>query len=162
MGRGLRGSGGSTLIFPRLIRENPLHPRDPRPICFIIRNLLRERMAKTKESKFESSLATLEQIVTQLESGELPLERALELFEEGVGLARRCQSQLEEVERKVELLLRERGEIRTMPFDQPRDVSDGDAELSSKHSFENPGTRTIVAKPEEAGSEDGRDDVIPF
>ncbi|MBO0719466.1 MAG: exodeoxyribonuclease VII small subunit, partial [Blastocatellia bacterium] len=51
---------------------------------------------------FEESLSQLELIVRQLESGELPLERALEIFEEGVGLARQCQSQLEEAERKVE------------------------------------------------------------
>jgi len=73
--------------------------------------------AKEKELGFEESLGTLERIVTQLESGDLPLERALELFEEGVGLARRCQIQLEEAERKVELLLRERGEIRAVPFE---------------------------------------------
>jgi exodeoxyribonuclease VII small subunit len=76
-------------------------------------------MAKTKdkEPSFETSLSSLEQIVGQLESGELPLERALELFEDGVALARRCQSQLQDAERKVELLLRERGEIKVVPFD---------------------------------------------
>src|SRR5438067_1263259 len=60
-------------------------------------------MAKTK-GNFEASLSTLERIVAQLESGDLPLERALELFEEGVGLAGQCQSQLQEAERKRELL----------------------------------------------------------
>jgi len=76
-------------------------------------------MAKSKdrEQSFETSLTTLEQIVGQLESGELPLERSLELFEEGVSLARRCQSQLQAAERKVELLLRERGEIKVVSFD---------------------------------------------
>src|SRR5262245_15088382 len=119
-------------------------------------------MAKTTESKFESSLASLEQIVAQLESGELPLERALELFEEGVGLARRCQSQLEEVERKVELLLRERGEIKTLPFDQLKDVSGDEAETSPQRLNQGSGTKTIASKAEEAGIENGRDDVIPF
>jgi|SRR5262245_11386327 len=76
---------------------------------------------KAKESGFEESLSALERIVKQLESGELPLERALELFEEGVIIARRCQSQLEEVERKVEMLLRERGEIKVIPFELPKD-----------------------------------------
>ena len=76
-------------------------------------------MAKSKEQNpgFEASLAQLERIVAQLESGDLPLEKALEIFENGVGLARRCQEQLTEAERKVELLLRERGEIKTVPFD---------------------------------------------
>ena len=58
-----------------------------------------------------------------MESGELPLESALELFEEGVGLARNCQSQLEDAERKVELLLRERGEIKTVPFEPKAEVA---------------------------------------
>src|SRR5215470_9228425 len=76
-------------------------------------------MAKNKgqEQSFESSLASLERIVANLESGELPLERALELFEEGVALARRCQTQLGDAERKVEMLLRERGEIKVVPFE---------------------------------------------
>ncbi|MBS1789827.1 MAG: exodeoxyribonuclease VII small subunit [Acidobacteria bacterium] len=72
---------------------------------------------KEREQNFETSLATLEQIVGQLESGELPLERSLELFEEGVALARRCQLQLQDAERKVELLLRERGEVKVVPFE---------------------------------------------
>ncbi len=80
-------------------------------------------MAKNKEQgqSFESSLASLEQVVAQLESGDLPLERALELFEEGVGLARHCQVQLEDAERKVEMLLRERGEIKVAPFEVSQD-----------------------------------------
>ena len=64
----------------------------------------------------------LEKIVGQLETGELPLEEALELFEQGIGLARRCQLQLEEAERKVELLLRERGEIKAVPFSSQKSV----------------------------------------
>lgn len=75
---------------------------------------------KEKDQGFEESLTSLEEIVQQLESGELPLEKALELFEEGVVLARRCQSQLEEAERRVDLLLRERKEIKVVPFDQQK------------------------------------------
>jgi exodeoxyribonuclease VII small subunit len=80
---------------------------------------------KGQEESFESSLASLERIVAQLESGDLPLERALELFEEGVALARRCQSQLGDAERKVEMLLRERGEIKVTPFDASKDTPTG-------------------------------------
>jgi exodeoxyribonuclease VII small subunit len=89
-------------------------------------------MSKTKEGKqgFEESLTYLEKIVRQLESGDLPLERALELFEEGVVLARQCQSQLEEAERKVELLLRERGEIKTIPF-EPANIEPAEGNNSS-------------------------------
>lgn len=67
--------------------------------------------------KFEESISQLERIVAQLQSGELPLDRALELFEQGVQLSRQCQSQLEAAERKVEILLREKGELKTAPFD---------------------------------------------
>src|SRR5438093_11766329 len=93
-------------------------------------------MPKTKERDqgFEASLTTLEKIVAQLESGDLPLERALELFEEGVGLARRCQTQLEEAERKVELLLRERGEIRTVPFESKAETSAGESDKNNVFS----------------------------
>ena len=79
-------------------------------------------MARTKAQSqgFEESLSALEKIVAQLEAGDLPLERALEIFEEGVGLSRRCQAQLGEAERKVELLLREHGELKVVPFDPAR------------------------------------------
>jgi exodeoxyribonuclease VII small subunit len=69
------------------------------------------------EATFEEALSALESIVRKLESGELPLEQALELFENGLGLARRCQEQLASVERRVEVLLKERGEIRVAPLD---------------------------------------------
>src|SRR5215471_21569233 len=87
-------------------------------------------MAKNmeQEQSFESSLASLERIVAHLESGDLPLERALELFEEGVALARRCQTQLGDAERKVEMLLRERGEIKVVPFEAPKDIPINSAE----------------------------------
>lgn len=71
----------------------------------------------TDGETFEGALTALESIVKQLESGELPLEQALELFENGLGLARRCQDQLASVERRVEVLLKERGEIRLVPFE---------------------------------------------
>lgn len=61
--------------------------------------------AEAGEPSFEVSLARLGEIVEQLESGELPLERSLELFEEGVRLARASQSKLDQAERRVEELL---------------------------------------------------------
>ena len=85
---------------------------------------------KGQEQSFESSLASLERIVANLESGDLPLERALELFEEGVALARRCQTQLGDAERKVEMLLRERGEIKVVPFEASKDAPAGAAETT--------------------------------
>lgn len=55
---------------------------------------------------FEASLHRLEQIVKKLEGGDLPLDDALRLFEEGIQLSQQCQKQLEEAENKVEILLK--------------------------------------------------------
>lgn len=60
----------------------------------------------TPEKSFESSLEELERIVRQLEGGDLPLDRSLELFEQGVRLSRECQKRLDEAERKIEILLK--------------------------------------------------------
>jgi exodeoxyribonuclease VII small subunit len=56
---------------------------------------------------FEASLEALEQIVRQLESGDLPLEKSLELFEQGIRLSRECQERLSQAERRIEILLRD-------------------------------------------------------
>jgi len=76
----------------------------------------------TTEKTFETSLDELEQIVKQLEAGDLPLDRSLELFEQGIRLSRECQKRLDEAERKVEILLRGNdGAYRPMPFEEPED-----------------------------------------
>ena len=62
---------------------------------------------ETKTRSFESSLEALEQIVHQLEEGDLPLEKSLELFEQGVRLSRECQERLGQAERRIEVLLRD-------------------------------------------------------
>ena len=56
---------------------------------------------------FEKALERLEAIAQRLEAGDLELEAALAVFEEGVGLARRCAEQLREAERRIEVLTRE-------------------------------------------------------
>ena len=74
------------------------------------------------ERSFESSLKELEQIVQQLEGGDLPLERSLELFEQGVRLSRECQRRLDEAEHKVEILLKGAdGSIKAAPMKQPEE-----------------------------------------
>lgn len=76
-------------------------------------------MAEEKEIKFEEALARLEGVVDRLESGELPLEESLRLFEEGVHLTKVCSDRLEEAERRITILLKnERGELRETPFDE--------------------------------------------
>jgi exodeoxyribonuclease VII small subunit len=74
------------------------------------------------EKKFEAALTRLEEIVTELESGELGLEQSLKLFEEGVKLARVCNARLEEAERKVEVLLKDKGgKMTAKPFEEEAD-----------------------------------------
>jgi exodeoxyribonuclease VII small subunit len=63
---------------------------------------------------FESAIAELETIVKTLEGGDLALEKSLALFERGVQLSRFCHAQLEEAERRIEILT-ERGEVRPAP-----------------------------------------------
>ena len=61
-----------------------------------------------RELKFEEAIADLEQVVEQLESGDLSLEDSLAAFEKGVGLVRYCNQKLSEVEKKVELLVKDK------------------------------------------------------
>jgi len=81
------------------------------------------------QPKFETALARLETIVTQLEKGDLPLESALKIFEEGVRLSKTCLKMLDEAERKVEILLKSQGgKKRTAPFEfeEPDTGEEGD------------------------------------
>ena len=74
-------------------------------------------MEELKVKDFESALKTLEDIVGKLETGDLTLERSLELFEEGIKISRFCSSRLEEAERKVEILTRAAdGTLSEQPF----------------------------------------------
>jgi exodeoxyribonuclease VII small subunit len=67
--------------------------------------------------KFEDCLARLEQIVGRLETGNLPLEESLKIFEEGIGLARSCARYLEDAERRIEVLARDdSGALGARPF----------------------------------------------
>ena len=71
-----------------------------------------------KKPDFERSLARLEEVVRKLESPQLSLDEAMNLFEEGVALSRECQKQLEEAEGKVEILLKKAdGKLLAQPFD---------------------------------------------
>jgi exodeoxyribonuclease VII small subunit len=74
--------------------------------------------ASQESGTFEASLETLEEIVDRLEEGDLPLEGALEAFETGVALARRCAAELEQTERRIEVLVEEGGQWLTRPFEE--------------------------------------------
>ena len=67
--------------------------------------------------KFEECLQKLESIVDELEKGNLPLEQALKLFEQGVELSNNCRKELEEAEGRVEILLKQNGKLQAEPFE---------------------------------------------
>ena len=106
------------------------------------------KKAKTegKELKFEDALKRLEAIVSELEGEDVPLERALELFQEGVELGRRCGAKLDEAEHKVSVLLeRADGTVEEKPFEAESDGAGG-----------------APAKDDAADDTERTDDGIPF
>src|SRR5581483_9636915 len=87
----------------------------------------RRRRAKRRRSEmankqtagqtYEAALEDLERIVEQLESGELSLEDSLAIFEKGVGLTKFCYQKLDEVEKKIEILTKDReGKLQLKDF----------------------------------------------
>ena len=72
------------------------------------------------EKTFEASLDELEKIVKQLESGDLPLEESLKLFEDGVRLSRDCRERLSKAERRIEVLMQDaNGNLELEKIDTP-------------------------------------------
>ena len=68
------------------------------------------------KEKFEEALGRLEEIVKRMEAGDMTLEESLKAFEEGIKLARLCSRRLDEAERRVEMLLKQEGELVIRPF----------------------------------------------
>lgn len=66
-------------------------------------------MGSQKQFDLEKSLSDLEALVEELESGDLPLEKAMKKFETGIKLTRGCQTALKDAEQKVEILLKSAG-----------------------------------------------------
>lgn len=71
-----------------------------------------------KEMKFEEMLRRLEEIVGELENGEIPLEDSLRKYEEGVKLLRLCRKRLDETKRKVEVLVKKGGKLVLESFEE--------------------------------------------
>lgn len=71
------------------------------------------------EPGFDQILAKLRDVVGKLESGELSLEQSLQIYEQGVALARKGQQLLAHAEKRVEILVSASGGIETQPFDEP-------------------------------------------
>lgn len=76
---------------------------------------------KNPEQKmtFEKALARLEAIVAEMEGGQLSLEKMMAYFEEGTALVKFCTAQLNEVEKKIEVLVKKGEEPTTAPFEPP-------------------------------------------
>ena len=75
--------------------------------------------------KFEYAMARLETIVAELEKGDLPLDDSLKIFEEGIRLSKTCLKMLEDAERKVEILLKEKdGKKRNQSFSPGEEESE--------------------------------------
>ena len=86
-------------------------------------------MSTAKPKTFESSLEELERIVRELEQGELPLEKSLELFEQGVKLSRECQDRLNQAERRIEILMRDnQGRPTVKPLEPETELNAGSSE----------------------------------
>ncbi len=67
--------------------------------------------------RFEDTFKKLETIVRKLESGELPLEESMKLFEEGMRLSKVCSEKLKEIQKRVEILMKdEQGQWVSQPF----------------------------------------------
>ena len=79
-------------------------------------------MAARRPNEFEKAFQQLEKIVQRLEGEELPLDDSLQLFEEGIKLSRFCHQRLEEVEKKIELILADaKGQPVMEPFEAEED-----------------------------------------
>ncbi len=69
--------------------------------------------------KFEDAMERLEEIVEALETGDLSLERSLEVFEEGVKLSNVCQQELKKADARVQLLMKNlNGEFEVEDFEE--------------------------------------------
>ena len=71
--------------------------------------------------RFEDCLQRLEKIVQELEKGEVPLEKSLTLFDEGVQLSNSCRKELEQAEGKVVVPLKSNGKLQAEPFEPSTD-----------------------------------------
>jgi len=86
--------------------------------------------AKKKEASFEKALERLEKIVEEMEEGNLPLDDMIARFEEGQELMKVCRIKLNEVQKKVELLVKKSGdEVVTEEFEPASEEKEEDGEL---------------------------------
>ena len=84
------------------------------------------KKARKKKETYESLFKCLEETVQQMEDGELALESALDLYEQGVTLIRQCSQKLDEAEKRIELLTRDDKDQITVTRDSPEKYQQGE------------------------------------
>lgn len=87
---------------------------------------MEKKSMENQPLQFEQAMERLEQIVERLESGDVALEDAIELFQEGMKLSQLCGQKLDQIERKIELLVEEDGEWAKKAIDPPQE-NEGEA-----------------------------------
>ncbi|QDX93559.1 exodeoxyribonuclease VII small subunit [Brevibacillus laterosporus] len=78
--------------------------------------MARKKAEQETELLFEEAMQRLEEVVRQLEEGDVPLEKAIDLYQEGIQLSRQCATKLDVIEAKVIQLLDQDGSISERPF----------------------------------------------
>ena len=98
-------------------------------------------MAARRSNEFEKAFDQLEKIVHRLENEELPLDDSLQLFEQGIRLSRFCNQKLEEVEKKIELILSDAtGQPTIEPFEAVGEAALNEAGLNDEDEVEDGGS----------------------
>lgn len=108
------------------------------------------------KERFEDALNKLEKIVAKLEEGDVPLEESLKLFEEGIRLSRLCNEKLDEAEKRVEILLKNKaGVLKPQPFDpsmnsgQAPSINSGQVVTANSREIPLPGLGEDISEEEE-------------
>lgn len=105
--------------------------------------------------KFEQALKRLEEIVEELEKGDLSLDDSLKRYEEGIKLSRFCAKKLEETERKVEILAKnEKGEFEKTPYEE-NPLQENAAEKESSYENDEP-AKPGKSKKKKKKSDEGK------
>lgn len=113
------------------------------------------------QRSFEKDLERLEQVVKDLEEGDLTLDDSLKRFEEGVRLARACEKALADAEKRIEILSRDtEGNLVAEPLDA--DSEDGEEEVSAADDAPSGEMDADGADDEDADEDDGKEDALLF
>jgi exodeoxyribonuclease VII small subunit len=90
--------------------------------CFVIlktsRRIEVSKMSEKKELSFEEAMEKLEEVVEKLELGDVPLEKAISMFQEGMILSKLCHDKLKNVEKSIDRILNEDGEVEIITFQE--------------------------------------------